>query len=206
MLRVGPDDLVIITADHGEEFLEHGRLGHTISLYPELLRIPLFVFWPNGGIQTARVPGPVSLIDVVPTILDALQIDLPPWLSGVSLLPAIRGEPLQPRSLLFSRIKEHGEGEPEKIYGLLEDGWLYLERHPQGEQLLFNLKEDPWALANLASRNPKRQKARQKAMGSQLHAESEALPHWEREFTHRTNLDKDLIKRLNQLGYAASGE
>jgi arylsulfatase A-like enzyme len=200
MLRVGPDDLVIITADHGEEFLEHGQLGHPISLYPELLRIPLLISWPNGGVRAARVQGPASLLDLAPTILDALQIELPPWFSGVSLLPATRGEPLQPRFLLFSRIKDHGETEPERIDGFLEDGWLYLERHPQGERLLFNLKIDPWALRNLARKHPKRRKA----MGSRLQAESEALPRWEREFTHRTTLDADLIERLNELGYAAS--
>ncbi|MEO2163075.1 MAG: sulfatase [bacterium] len=202
MLNVGEDDLVIITADHGEEFLEHGQLGHTISLYPELLRIPLFISWPNGGVQVARVQGPASLVDLVPTILDALQIEFPPWLSGVSLLPATRGEPLKPRPLLFSRIKEHGKTETEKIDGLLEDKWLYLERHPQGDRLLFNLTVDPWAQKNLAHEQPKRTTA----MGLRLQAESDALPQWEREFTLRTTLDADRIESLNALGYATSGE
>ncbi|MDE0915072.1 MAG: sulfatase [Planctomycetota bacterium] len=202
MLKVGKDDLVIITADHGEEFLEHGQIGHPLSLYPELLRIPLFISWPNGGVQASRVQGPASLVDLVPTILDALQIECPPWLSGVSLLPATRGEPLQSRPLLFSRIKEHYETVPEKIDGFLEDGWLYLERHPQGERLLFNLKVDPWAQNDLARKKPKRMEA----MSSRLQERSDALPQWEREFTHRTVLDADLIKRLNELGYATSGE
>ena len=65
-----PEDLLlIITADHGEEFLEHGALRH-VQLYDEVMQIPLFLRWPGEVPEDLRIETPVSLVDVVPTILE----------------------------------------------------------------------------------------------------------------------------------------
>ena len=63
------DTLVVFTADHGEEFMEHGWIGHTRNLYDDLIRVPLLVRLP-GRIAPAVVAEPVSTIDVAPTVLD----------------------------------------------------------------------------------------------------------------------------------------
>ena len=65
--------LVIITADHGEEFLDHGYVEHAWRLYTESLHVPLFFYAPTF-LNPARVSQPVSLIDVPPTVLDLTQV------------------------------------------------------------------------------------------------------------------------------------
>jgi arylsulfatase A-like enzyme len=62
--------VVILTADHGEEFAEHRGFGHTRTLYEELLHVPLLVKLPHGAHAGRRVRERVSLTDVVPTILE----------------------------------------------------------------------------------------------------------------------------------------
>lgn len=75
---------VIVTADHGEEFWEHNNYEHGHSLYNELLHVPLIVA--GTKLTYKEIPGPVQLIDVMPTVLDLLHIDAPAeCCRGVSL-------------------------------------------------------------------------------------------------------------------------
>jgi arylsulfatase A-like enzyme len=76
---------IIVTADHGEAFYEHGHLYHGVSLYQEEMHVPLFIYVP--GLQARRIPTPVSLIDLAPTILDLEGVASPPQFKGISLLP-----------------------------------------------------------------------------------------------------------------------
>jgi arylsulfatase A-like enzyme len=81
--------LVVIAADHGEGFLEHGQEGHARSLYEEVTRVPLLIVPPftiEGGL---RVPERVSNIDIWPTILDLLGLPALPNADGRSLVPLI---------------------------------------------------------------------------------------------------------------------
>ncbi len=75
--------LVVITSDHGEELLDHGGLDHGLTLYDEVLRVPLIVRFP--GRRSARETAPVSLADVVPTVLDVVGLPRSSGLSGRSL-------------------------------------------------------------------------------------------------------------------------
>ena len=70
------DALIIVTADHGEEFLERGWIGHTRSLYDELVRVPLIVRPPGGPPAPQVVDALVSLVSLAPTVLDYAGIDL----------------------------------------------------------------------------------------------------------------------------------
>lgn len=76
--------LVLVTSDHGEEFLDHGSWEHQKTLYEEVVRIPLLVAGP--GIAPRREGKPVDLLDVAPTILDFLRLPVPPTMKGRSLL------------------------------------------------------------------------------------------------------------------------
>jgi len=80
--------IVILTSDHGEEFLEHGSIGHGDTLYEEVLRVPLIVAGP-GVVQGARAPELVSLLDIVPTVLEWLGAPRPAGLEGRSLAPML---------------------------------------------------------------------------------------------------------------------
>jgi len=93
------DTLVILTADHGEEFGEHGVLGHQLLLTDGMLHVPLILRYPEKLPAGTRVPGLASLVDVFPSVIDLLDqnVDGPARqtpglqaLEGVSLLPAAR--------------------------------------------------------------------------------------------------------------------
>lgn len=98
-VREHPDTLVIFTADHGEALWEHAQLegskwtsakkrygvGHGQSYFDEVVHVPLLMFGP-GRLPATRVPGPVSGVDVFPTVLDLLDVDYDGPLDGKSLV------------------------------------------------------------------------------------------------------------------------
>ncbi len=67
------DTLIVITADHGEEFLEHGYVEHGWTLYEECTHVPL-IFWSRAIRRPETCPGPVSLVSVLPTLVSLLNI------------------------------------------------------------------------------------------------------------------------------------
>ena len=79
--------LVIITSDHGEQFGEHGLLGHANSLFRPLLHVPLVILPPGGGAWGTRVSDVVSLRDLPATILDIAGLGEEELLPGESLAP-----------------------------------------------------------------------------------------------------------------------
>jgi arylsulfatase A-like enzyme len=86
--------IVVVTADHGEEFFEHGFKGHQRTLYDEVVRVPLVVSWPGHLPGAVVVEDPVRLIDVMPTVLALAGLPAPPRVQGRDLAPLWRGEPL----------------------------------------------------------------------------------------------------------------
>lgn len=81
---------LIVSADHGEAFEEHGQRYHATSLYEEVLRVPLLIAVP--GIPARTIDTPVTLVDVGPTILDLFGLSTPGTFMGESLVPLLRGE------------------------------------------------------------------------------------------------------------------
>jgi arylsulfatase A-like enzyme len=94
-LGVWDDTLVVVTADHGEEFFEYGRGGHGKSLTEEVLRVPLIVRRPSDPRLPpgARVERPISLVDLAPTLLDLAGIPAPEGLDGRSWLESAAAPP-----------------------------------------------------------------------------------------------------------------
>ena len=94
--------LVIVTADHGEELLEHGFIGHPSTsfkgaAYDELIRIPLTMTCPDLIPAGIRVRSQVQNIDIFPTVLDLLDLPIPESLQGRSLRAAFEGGTLDER-------------------------------------------------------------------------------------------------------------
>jgi arylsulfatase A-like enzyme len=81
--------IVVVLSDHGEEFFDHGALSHGRTLYDEMLRVPLIVRVP--GAPPSEIRAAVSLVDVMPTLLDACGLDSRQPVDGRSLLPWILG-------------------------------------------------------------------------------------------------------------------
>ncbi|MFN7997242.1 MAG: sulfatase-like hydrolase/transferase [Bryobacteraceae bacterium] len=86
--RVMRKALVVFTSDHGEGLGEHGESTHGYFIYQSTLHVPLIVHWPAGSRRVAkdRVDGPASLLDVAPTILEAVGMARPAEMKGRSLL------------------------------------------------------------------------------------------------------------------------
>jgi hypothetical protein len=83
------DAMIIVFADHGEEFLEHGSIDHGQTVHEETLRVPLVIYCPSLIDGPVRVERQVGLIDIGPTILDAVGIERPSYFEGVSLMPLV---------------------------------------------------------------------------------------------------------------------
>jgi arylsulfatase A-like enzyme/HEAT repeat protein len=143
-----PGTVVIVAADHGEEFDEHGGRYHGSTLYEEQLRIPLVISVP--GVSPRVVEGEVELIDVAPTVLNLLDIptparmrgtDLGPWLATppapVSRLPPAFAEVEDRRMVVWRR---------EKLLCDLQWGFC----------AYYDLARDPGEKRNLAEERPDR--------------------------------------------------
>ena len=87
------DTLLVVTADHGEEFMEHGGTSHAYTLWNELIHVPLVIVAPGLVPEGLVVTEPVQSVDVYPTLLDLLHVPQPEGLEGRSLAPLLRGEP-----------------------------------------------------------------------------------------------------------------
>lgn len=82
--------LLVITGDHGEEFWDHGTVAHGHTLYDELLRVPLIMRWPKAIKQKQVVAEQVSLIDLMPTVLDMVGLPIPIQCRGQSLVSLLK--------------------------------------------------------------------------------------------------------------------
>ncbi len=87
-LGLAGETTLLVTSDHGEEFLEHRRLGHT-QLYPESLFVPLLIAHPDQ-LTGIRLPTLARLVDVAPTLYDLAGVAPPPGLPGRTLAPCLR--------------------------------------------------------------------------------------------------------------------
>jgi arylsulfatase A-like enzyme len=138
--------VVVLVSDHGEAFGVHTFAGakmffHGQTLYDELLRIPLLVKVPGRPAGTSDAV--VQLIDVAPTILDAVGIARPPTFQGRSLVPALRGEALEGKPA-FAELIPYPSWNHEARAVISADGrWKLFDRVSDGKKELYDLSEDP---------------------------------------------------------------
>ena len=100
-----PNATVIVTADHGEEFGEHGGHHHGTTLFEEQIRVPLI--WSSPGrVQPRRIESPAQLVDLAPTLLAALAIPRDPRMRGADLSALLNGAPENPQLNAFASIEE----------------------------------------------------------------------------------------------------
>jgi arylsulfatase A-like enzyme len=137
--------LIVFVADHGEEFLDHGQWTHGKTVFDELVRVPLIVKFPGQSHAGQRVAQQVQTGDVLPTILESLELPVPPP-------PVIVGRPLQ-------AVMRGGAPEPPAVSEISHRGFVahgmrtrqdkYVRRFsPQEDELYFDLRSDPHERAN----------------------------------------------------------
>lgn len=132
---------LVVTADHGEAFGEHGTSYHASTIYEELVRVPLVVRGP--GIAPRRIGEPVSLVDLGATILDLFQLDTPGAWMGQSLVPLLRG-----REVTLTRPIVLDTGR--RIQGLVgRDGIKVIRNVRAGTFEVYDLFRDPAESKNL---------------------------------------------------------
>ncbi len=194
-----PDDnvLFIFTADHGEEMVDHGNLGHSHSLYDELVRVPLLFWWPRGLPAGVRIGQPVSALDILPTILDLLGQGAPASLAGRSLAALWRSAP--EGSAGAEKRPVFLELEPPKPFRwAVVDGdrKLIVDPATPAAPELYDLKNDPGEKVNLAAREPEEVER----LRAELRAWARKNPRAPDQRT-RDRVDDELRKQLEALGY-----
>ena len=198
------DTLLVLTSDHGEEFLEHGGVQHGYTLYNEVIRVPLILRYPpripEGTVIEDRI---VQSLDLAPTVLDLAGIEKPAAMQGQSLVPLIRGGKAAWRPYAIS------ESPFADKKALISGKWKYIytpgtrplnpvlrvEKAPG--RSLHNLEDDPGELRNVYAENPE--------IGGKLHAILLGLlPESERaRLAAKKDLEAhpDVVEQLKSLGY-----
>jgi len=147
------DSLLILTSDHGEAFMEHGELVHSYKIvYNEVIHVPLIIFGLNHSSKI--VDDFVQLLDISPTILDALQITKPYSFCGNSLLSLLDGnDSSQP---IFSESAKPDlinlkYNTSKKVVSCIAEGWKLIINDFWGTTDLYNIEKDPYEKNDLAT-------------------------------------------------------
>lgn len=191
------DAVVVITSDHGEELADHGGWDHGYQLYEDQIRVPLLVRIP-GQSAPRRVDTLVSLVDLMPTLLELAGAPPPDDVEGRSLVPLLRGSPRtgRARPVLASAVKWKPE-----VHAIRDDRYkLVVDRH-SGQARLFDLIADPHENRDLVHERPdvaRGLRARLEAELTLLAARGTLGP-------VRAEIGDDLREKLDALGYATDG-
>jgi choline-sulfatase len=188
--------LVVITGDHGEMLGEHGELNHGFFIYEGALRVPLVFRVPHAKAAARQVELPVSLIDIVPTVLSLVGAEVPQEVQGMDLSPwlAGRGAGGGARPLYAETVTPTRYYGANSLLGVIADGWKYIETtRPE----LYDLRNDPAEAVNLLERQP----ARAEALGRSLVAILAAAGRAPGPAPPPAALDEESRQRLAALGY-----
>jgi arylsulfatase A-like enzyme/Tfp pilus assembly protein PilF len=189
---LGPDaasTIVVVASDHGEAFGEHGEISHSLFVYDTTLRVPLVIAGP--GVPARVVSSPVSLIDVVPTVLPLLK--LAPFDSdGIDLSRTFAGADLARRDLYaesFAPLLDFGWS---PLRSIRSGGFKYIDA-PRAE--LYETTRDPEEAQDLSTIDgPRVAELRDRVgfySGAALDVDS------------RQPVDREALGRLQALGYAS---
>jgi arylsulfatase A-like enzyme len=161
--------MIILLSDHGEEFFEHKRWAHGSDLYNEQIKVPLLIKFPEQQYRGKKIESNVSLLDVLPTIMDFYSIKYSKNIRGQSLIPLVRTSKTVERPILTSIYKfkpfELLPGKIAVIQGKYKmifnkrytpETYKYFEYPPPSIEStleLYDLKKDPGERNNLFSKN-----------------------------------------------------
>lgn len=182
--------MVIVLADHGEGLGDHGEQTHGLRLYDTVLRIPLIVRLP--AVQPRRHAGLVRIVDITPTVLDALGVDDGRKRDGASLLSALDGHAVDVDAYAESLYPVRMGGASLRA---MRDGRYKLIDGPQPE--LYDLHTDPFEVRNIASAKPQITQSMRRRLES---VSGPAAPSF-----GRGEVPAELRQRLDALGYIGGG-
>ncbi len=149
------DTIIVFTSDHGEmlgdhQYFQKGRGFEGASRIPYLIKFPDEMKVEAGQVRDE----PVELMDIMPTLLDAVGVDAPREMDGKSLLPLLRGKNRGWREFIHGEAAHRNAGtelEPDISNHFLTDGRRkFVWDSATGQEMFFNLENDPYELENLA--------------------------------------------------------
>ena len=207
-LGLDNDTLFVFLSDHGEEFLDHGRMFHGQTVYGELTQTPLIVRWPAAMPKGRVVDEVVQTIDVFPTLLELSGIAQPAGIQGQSLVPLITGQgQWKKRPAVSEKLKTASAGAPPPLdtetFAIVDGDWKLIHntaRHDGApEYELYEFIKDPLDKTDVASQHPdivarlakQLDGWHQMATGAKLKPDSETTK----------SLSPEQLQRLRSLGY-----
>lgn len=206
------DCIVILTADHGETFWEHGDFWHHGAwVYQTNVDVPLIIQLPDGRGAGSVVSQPVSSVDIYPTVLGLLGLSLPEPVAGVDLSTAIDGMQMPLRALFTEATQPVSsvlEGKSKwanqyKTKAIRKGRWKYIQAPYISYEELYDLQTDPAERHNLMEELTPELKEVLRSLQQELVAwilVEEGRPS---EF-NATQIDA-VLKRLEALGYTGDG-
>jgi arylsulfatase A-like enzyme len=211
------DTIVVVTADHGEQFGEHGLYLHNFSVYDPLVHVPLLVHWPAGGLAPRRVPDTGSTGALFSTHVDLAKLPQPdaPILEG-NLTEHWRGpvvsELTAPCANPENRRLDFGIRDWSATYTAIYDGEVKLIEASNGQHELYNLERDDKETTNLFG-IPRSRETAERLLAA-LDTWRNARPVLEITEEERAaeaaareaNRDEELMGQLEELGYVDEHE
>jgi arylsulfatase A-like enzyme len=188
------DAVVLITADHGQEFRDHGGVGHGFQLYSELTHVPLLIHHPTAELA-GRVASNVSTLDILPTLRELVGAPASPDDAGQSLLAA----PSQAGAErdVFSMRSDARPEETAHKRALIRGDYKLIVTQPQDEIELYDLRSDPSESNDLAARQPDRVRE----MRARLDAQEAIAQREERAPARSYEPSESEARQLEALGY-----
>ncbi len=200
-LGILEETLIMVVSDHGEEFWEHGSVGHGHQIQQELIHVPFVAHWKGTIPFEQRIPENADHSSLVATIFDALDIDAPSYLEGNSVLPLALGQRPSGPHAGFSTHQNEREAVWSGRYKLLQRG--------PAQPYLYDVARDPNCQNDLASSAPVRLTYLRALLG-QFQGASDKAAWRQRELSGKrrveakeeeAEIDDDLQQQLEALGY-----
>ena len=154
--------LVVYFSDHGDFMGSHDRESRKEHPFEESIRIPSIFYWPGEIRPLAGVEDLFSLVDLLPTTLGLIGVEVPPHVQGTDFSPRLRGQEFRARESVLTEMVNNPRWNLDFLdwRAIVTEEWKYAH-YETGEELLFNLLEDPYELTNLVGvRSEKRDEMR----------------------------------------------
>ncbi len=198
------ETLVVLTSDHGDEFLEHGQIFHQQGcLYDELIHVPLIMRLPRIIPKNKVITNQVRHVDIMPTILGVLNIKYQNIIQGVNIIPLIRGK----SNLKLEWFGEIGKVGKRLLKAVRKDNRKFIEIYDYRDNLyyyeLYDLESDPKELKNLTEDRPREVelfKTKLKVYSSSCDKVRESMLD-KNHIGKVRELDEEAKKNLKTLGY-----
>lgn len=193
--KIYDNTLIIFTADHGESLGEHGLVGHGLVYWDQVIHVPLIIKLP-GKTKAARIQGLVQSIDILPTVLDYLNIEIPYQAQGNSLLPMMQNPSTKsPYQYVYGANRQAAY--------LRDHNWKLIAPRNGGNDtidrlILYDMKSDPGENTNVVGSHPDLKAELLKRLTEHL----TSLPNYANvQHDFPDDMDEETRERIKKTGY-----